>query len=634
MRGSRRGTWRLGSGTVCGIAGILERDREVRVDRDRLERAAKLLHHRGPDGSAVWSEPGVGFAHTRLAIIDIEGGSQPMHSADGRYVVVFNGEIYNHRELRRDLEAAGYRFRTRSDTEVLLYLYDLLGPRMVDKLRGMFAFVVYDRRERRALLARDRFGKKPLCYAETTQGLAFASTTDALLPLLDGRPDVDVSSIARYLVLQYIPAPHTVYRGVRKVPPGSAVGWAPDRTWTTTYWRPPVRDGWASDAEAAVERVRSVIRDAVRARLESEVPLGVFLSGGIDSSIVVAEMAAVGPTPRTFSVGFADARFDETSYARVVAERFATQHTELVPDTDASALFDGLVDAYDEPFADSSALATLAVARAARDHVTVVLTGDGGDEMFGGYERYLWYRRLARARDRLGRAAGPAAASASAIGHLLRRRRLKAGAEFLRDPWIGYRDRLFHFGADEVRDLLTPDALRQIDERTVADGLDALWVTGTLDVRALMWIDEQTYLPGDLLVKMDRATMEFGLEARSPLLDDRIAAESASLSESLLFDEHGGNAILRRAYADVLPAAVLTRPKMGFGIPVAEWLRSALRPAVEDLLLAPRNPLSAWLDERSVASVVGRFLDGDDDARWRTWNLLALAGWAAARGQR
>jgi asparagine synthase (glutamine-hydrolysing) len=616
---------------VCGIAGVLAADgREV--DPARLDAAVGSLRHRGPDGCAVWREPGAGLGHTRLAIIDIEGGAQPMHSPDGRYVVVFNGEIYNHRDLRRELEAQGYAFRTRSDTEVLLHLYDRDGADFVPRLRGMFAFVVYDRRERRALLARDRFGKKPICYSVRDGALAFASTTDALVELLGTRPSVDVAAIAEYLTLQYTFAPHSVYEGVRKIPQGCLAEWRDGAIEVRRYWRPPARAPERIERAEAAERVRASIAEAVRMRLESDVPLGAFLSGGLDSSIVVAEMAAAGPRPRTFSVGFANPAFDETEYARLVARRFDTDHTELEPDADVPRLFGDLVRFYDEPFADSSALATLAVAEAAAGHVTVVLTGDGGDELFAGYERYRVFRAIEGVRRAIGPLASPAALALRTAGRLTRRERIVGGAAFLRDPWPGYRDRLYHFHPDELPALMRPDVLEASDPRATPERLDALWRESGRTAADLPWIDQQTYLPGDLLAKMDRATMAHGLEARSPFLDIALAASVSVLPDDCLFGPAGGKAILREAYADVLPQRTLTRRKMGFGVPLSDWLRTDLRPMLSDLVLPERGPLSPWLDPLAVRTLVTAFLEGDDGLRWKTWNLLALAGWASARG--
>jgi asparagine synthase (glutamine-hydrolysing) len=618
---------------MCGIAGVIAADPALPIDEGPLLEAAKLLSHRGPDGFNVWAEPGVGFSHTRLAIIDRAHGDQPMFSQDGRYAVVFNGEIYNHHDLRRELESHGYCLTTRCDTEVLLYLYDWLGPAMVDRLRGMFAFVVFDRRERRALLARDRFGKKPLYFSEVGGVLRFASTLDALRCLLPARPDVDVAAIVQYLVLQYVPSPLTPYRSVRKLSPGHSATWSEGAVDARPYWEPTPRAvgaGTTGRREAAA-RVRELIGEAVRIRLESEVPLGVFLSGGLDSSIIVAEMVSAGMQPKTYSVGFRHASFDETRFARLVADRFGTDHHELVADLDVEATFRDLVAFYDEPFADSSALATLAVARAAAEHVTVILTGDGGDEMFGGYERYLLYERARRVNRLLGPLAGVGGRTLELIGAAAHRSRASTAGRFARDPWAGYRDALFHFRPDELPALLRSELHGSMELDAPVGRLDWLWQLHAPGVSALPWIDQQTYLPDDLLTKMDRATMAHSLEARSPLLDHVLAEACAALPESFLFDDRGGKSILRSAYAEVLPTDILTRPKMGFGVPIAAWMRGELRSQLQRLLLSADGPLWAWLRRETVVPLAERFLAGDAAQTRRVWNLLALAAWADAR---
>lgn len=589
------------------------------------------MRHRGPDGDAIWRDRDLGLAHTRLAIIDRDGGAQPMFSEDDRYVVVFNGEIYNHKALRRELERSGCRLRTNSDTEVLLGLYARDGVEMVEQLRGMFAFVVIDRLERTALLARDRFGKKPLCFAELGNGLAFASTLDALRPLLPATPDVSVEAIAHYLVMQYVPAPLSAWTGVQKLPPGYVAEWRAGILEVRGYWAPPkpVANAEANRDEAA-EHLRQLVHDAVTVRLESEVPLGVFLSGGLDSSVVVAELASTGMAPATFSVGFKHKAFDETPYARLVADRFGTQHHELIADDDPPTLFEEFSRAYDEPFADSSALATLSVAKAAREHVTVVLTGDGGDELFRGYTRYALYRRAEWIHRRLGPLAWPASIIAAAAGRSLRRPKLSIGSRWVRDPWSGYRRALFHFQPADVRALLHPAALDGIDTTAPEQALDGLWDDAPNRVSTLSWIDQSTYLPHDLLVKMDRATMSYSLEARSPFLDHELAAFAARLPDSLLLDGDG-KALVRYAYRKVLPTEILTRPKMGFAVPLGSWLRTELRPHVEELLLSDRGPLSRWLRPDRMRPMVTAVLRGDDRERRKVWNLLALAGWAEAR---
>ena len=612
---------------MCGLAGIVGGQAP---DRDALHRALDAIRHRGPDALQVWTQDGVGLAHARLSIIDRAHGSQPMVSADGRFVVAFNGEIYNHHELRRDLIARGYPLTTTCDTEVLPYLYALEGPAMVERLRGMFAFAIVDLHAREVFLARDGFGKKPLYAAPRGDSLAFASTLDGLLPLLPGTPSIDPQTIAEYLVVQYVPESRTPWLGVEKIPPGTWMRWCGGDIERRRYWTPPRCD--ATEPRSGEAEIRSGLRRGIRAsverRLESEVPLGVFLSGGLDSSIVVAEMAELGHRAKTFSVGFDQDRLDERPFAQMVASRFDTDHHVLVPDADVSALFSKMTTAYDEPFADSSALATLAVAQAAKEHVTVVLTGDGGDELFGGYDRY---RALALGR-RIGAMLGPLARPAVSVAHRAARlsgaAKLSAAASFVDDPWAGYRDHLFHFAPSEVGALISVEG---VDPWAAVRRMDQLW-SGTTPGRPWVpWVDAQTYLPDDLLTKMDRATMAFGIEARSPLLDEDLWAYVAGIPRAMLIDGRVGKKILRRAYTDVLPAPILSRSKQGFGVPIATWIRSQLRPAVEDLLLGPAEPVGGLLDATTTRRLVQAFLQGDDRLTTRAWNLLALAGWHDAR---
>ncbi len=618
---------------MCGIAGMIAAEAARPVDEGRLWESARLLHHRGPDGSNVWTEPGLGLSHTRLAIIDRAHGEQPMFSADERYVVVFNGEIYNHHQLRRDLEARGYRLRTRCDTEVLLYMYDWLGDRMVERLRGMFAFMVFDRRERRALLARDRFGKKPLYYSDASGLFCFASTLDTLISLLETRPELDVGAITQYLVLQYIPSPLSPYQGVAKLSPGHLVSWSNGRFDVRRYWRPPSRSDRKdrTDPREEVRRVRELIGEAVKIRLESEVPLGVFLSGGLDSSVVVAEMSSAGVRPKTYSVGFHDTSYDETRYARLVADRFETDHQELMADQDVQSVFHDFVTHYDEPFADSSALATLAVARAASDHVTVILTGDGGDELFGGYLRYQAFRRAVRIRQSLGPFSAVAGVAAELMGGVAGWKRLRTGGRLVRDPWKTYRDGLFHFHPHDLEGLLRPEVLDSVHALEPIERLDRLWRETSRNLTDLLWIDEQTYLADDLLTKMDRATMAHGLEARSPLLDHALAEQCACLPEKMLFEGSEGKTVLRSAYAAILPRQVLHRPKMGFGVPIGRWMRGGLRADLEQLLLSDSGPLWPFLQRKTVSRLVNTLMAGRDGESRRVWNLLALAAWARPR---
>lgn len=617
---------------MCGIAGVVD---ALGADRGALERSALAMLHRGPDDMNVWTKGPIGVAHTRLAIIDRSNGAQPIISDGGKYVVVFNGEIYNHHELRAGLLADGYPLRTECDSEVLPYLYDAHGPQMVELLQGMFAFAIIDVDRGELFLARDRLGKKPLYLASEPRGAAFASTLDALRPMLRHRPFIDPQAVAEYLVLQYVPANLSPWCGVEKIEPGTWVRWRQGSIERRRYWTPPTPSTRSGiDRARGTDEIRSRIRRAVAARLESEVPLGVFLSGGLDSSIVVAEMCALGVRPRTFSVGFQQAEFDERRFAEMVAQRFDTDHKTLVPEMDVEVLFRRFTQAYDEPFADSSALATLAVAEAASRDVTVVLTGDGGDELFGGYDRY----RVHHLAERFEWLPPMVRRSVAALGvgsaKVLRSDRLASASRFLaHEAWEGYRDRMCHFDPLEARAVLSERVRDVVDTSSPHHRLDRLRAKGMSPAgRAWMpWVDAQTYLPDDLLTKMDRATMSVGVEARSPFLDSDLWAYVAGLPRSSLLNARQGKMILRDAYRGVLPAPILDRPKKGFGVPIADWMRGQLRTEVHDLLIDPAEPAGGLLNGSEVRKLVRAFLDGQDEGTARVWNLLALAGWCAAR---
>jgi asparagine synthase (glutamine-hydrolysing) len=592
------------------------------------------LSHRGPDEANTWAHERFGLAHTRLAIIDRAHGAQPIQSLDGRYVLVFNGEIYNHHELRQELITRGYPIRTRCDSEVLPYLYDAEGPSMVERLRGMFAFAILDIEAEELFLARDRLGKKPLYFASTPLGVSFASTLDALEPLLPSRPSLNPQAIAEYLMLQYVPSGMSPWCGVEKVEPGTWIRWRSGSTEHHRYWAPPIpKDSTLTDHENA-RSLRDRIREAVAVRLESEVPVGVFLSGGLDSSVVVAEMRALGVKPRTFSVGFEQEGFDERSFADMVARRFDTEHQTLIPEMDVQELFRRFTTAYDEPFADSSALATLAVAEAASHHVTVVLTGDGGDELFGGYDRYRVHRVAERAASiptvvrRSGAAVGASAA------HVTHSHRLAGAARFVSsDPWEAYRRRMFHFQPTDALAMLSEHVRDSVDILAPVRRFDGLREIGSSDGGRLWvpWVDAQTYLPDDLLTKMDRATMAFGVEARSPFLDQELWRYVSGFPRTSLVGLRRGKLILREAYREVLPAAVLRRSKKGFGVPIASWMRTHLRGAVCDLLMRADEPVGGLLDAAAVRRLTSEFLGGADEHQVRIWNLLALSGWFHAR---
>ncbi|HET8579225.1 MAG TPA: asparagine synthase (glutamine-hydrolyzing) [Methylomirabilota bacterium] len=617
---------------MCGIAGIADVTGHP-VDRALLEAMTAVQAHRGPDGKAVVCRGPVGFGHLRLAIIDLATGDQPMASDDGRIWIVFNGEIYNFRELRRELEAAGARFRTQSDTEVILRAYEAHGPACVSRLRGMFAFAILDERARRLLLARDRVGIKPLVYSWDGRRLLFASEIKGILEDESVARELDRDAVAEYLTYHYVPAPRTILSSIRKLPPASTLvlsldGGTPE---ISRYWHLSFAPESRVREDEWTERLQAELADAVRSHMVSDVPIGAFLSGGMDSSSVVALMAEASPSPiRTFSIGFDEADFDELSFARQVASRYGTDHYELVVKPSVLDVLPKLAWHLDEPFADSSAIPTYYVAKITREHVTVSLSGDGGDENFAGYRRYARARALAARMDRhparLGRpllrlaarllpvgAPGQAYAGLLGAGALERYARL-----------ITYErpETLREVLADDWADAATRVSAAACFERLAAEA-------GTADpVSALQHIDIQTYLPDDILAKVDRTSMAVSLEARVPLLDHRLMEFLATIPSSLKLREGSGKYLLKRAMASRLPPAILARRKMGFGVPLAAWFRAELREMTHDLLLAPRTRQRGIFRPSWVEWLLRTHEAGRRDCSARLWALLCFELWA------
>jgi asparagine synthase (glutamine-hydrolysing) len=624
---------------MCGIAGLLVPGGAP--EEMLLRRAgamARAIAHRGPDGEGVWADASAGIAlgHRRLAIIDLsDTGRQPMHSACGRYAISYNGEIYNHAELRASLLAEGETFRGTSDTEVLLALIARRGlEAALAAANGMFALALWDGADRTLSLARDRFGQKPLAYGWSGRAFLFGSELRAL-EADDGfavPPDRD--AIAAMLSLGAIPAPRTARAGIRSLPPGTllvlgadAVPCAlpePRRWWSARETvlaarAAPFRGG----AGEAAEALATLLADAVRLCRVADVPLGAFLSGGIDSTAVVAAMREGAAPARSFTIGFAEPAFDESRHAEAVARHLGTDHTTLTAtEADALAIVPELGRLYDAPFADASQVPTVLVSRLARAHVTVVLSGDGGDEMFGGYERYRWLERLAAARARVPPWLRPAAAS---LGRLLR------GALPAARPGRALAMLDAPDDAALYRRLLVTGA----DAGTLLPGAAALppaHFEPTLSLRrAAMLDDTLAYLPDDILVKVDRASMSVGLEARVPLLDHRILAFAAALPDALLVDARGAKAPLRRVAERSVPRALLERPKMGFGVPLARWLAGPLRPWAEALLLPARLREAFGFDDRAVHALWQRLLGGDRTAAPAIWAVLMAMAWREAR---
>ncbi len=625
---------------MCGFAGEFVFTGAGRADPATVETMAGCLDHRGPDeaGSFLSINGRCAIGFRRLAVIDPPLSHQPMAAPDGSAAVAFNGEIYNFRALRDELAADGYTFKTRGDTEVLLALWRRDGEAMPEKLTGMFAFVIYDARRSRLFMVRDRLGQKPLWYAMLPDRIVFASEAKALLlhPRVDRR--VDPHAVAFYLTLGYVPAPMGVWRGVTKLPPAHCMTITDSSSEPRRYWSLP--DGPADiSGSDAVECVRETLTAAVQRRMVADVPLGALLSGGIDSSIVTALMcraAGAAGGVKTFAAGFTESDFDERPFAAQVAKHLGTDHHELLitpSQFDVPALLDKLVAQYDEPFADSSALPTYLICRAAREHVTVALTGDGGDEAFGGYDRY----RAMRLAETMGpttwfltKAAAGLASIIASHDERSRLRRLVRFAEGLDKP-----PAMQYF---TYRRLFSPEQLQFIMERDFAAeaGIDrprewfcGLYEQGEFDdeVAYAQRHDLLTYLPDDLLVKADIASMANSLELRSPMLDHEVISLGLSLGVDCKVRRRRGKAILRDAFADLLPKGVFARRKRGFGVPVHNWLRNELRETLRETLLDGPLIERDWMARIPLERMIDNHLADQADHRHRLWALLWLGRW-------
>jgi asparagine synthase (glutamine-hydrolysing) len=608
---------------VCGICGLLAPS--GRPDPALAERMNTALVHRGPDEGSVDQFDRCVLGHRRLQVIDLATGSQPVANEAGDVVAIFNGELYNFQTLRGDLAAAGHEVRGSGDTPVIPHLYEEDGPDFVRRLSGMFAIALWDAGRDRLVLARDRVGKKPLLWTRLPDGtLAFASELKALLQLPGVSREVDPAALDAYLALQYVPV-GTALRGVEKLPPGHVLVAEGGSVRVEPYWQLEPRPEPRSDEEW-LELVREAVGAAVRRRLVADVPLGALLSGGIDSSIVVAEMAKASGTVRTFTVGFGHDRYDEREYAHAVAERYATEHEEIVVEPNLDEILPRLAHAYDEPLGDEAALPQFVVSELARRHVTVALTGDGGDEAFAGYERYIAYGLasrlalpgaglMARALRRAGRSEPRSAANRA--GRLLEVAATPAAARYGRLMEV--------FPAALRRELWEPEF--------VGDAVPAWRLLGPSPgggIAALQRLDVRTYLPGDLLLKADIASMAHSLELRSPLLDHEVLELGVSLPDRLKTRGLRGKVALRKAFADALPAKVAGRGKSGFGVPLADWFRGELRELAADLLLDDRARQRGQLRPAAVKRLLDEHVAGRADHGHRLWCLVMLELWQRA----
>jgi asparagine synthase (glutamine-hydrolysing) len=619
---------------VCGITGKV--DLTGPVDHRLLVAMCEAIEHRGPDSRGMHERDGVALGVQRLAVIDLSTGDQPIYNEDRSVVVVLNGEIYNYLELREQLRARGHRFATQGDTEVIVHLYEEYGLRCVEQLRGMFAFALWDEPQRTLMLARDRVGKKPLFYRVTPSTLWFASEPRAILQDRDVPRDVDVDAIDSYLRFQYVPHPLTAFRALRKLPPAHVLTWNGGTPELSRYWCVDHRPDGRCTLGDAIEIVRESLLEATRLRLRADVPLGAFLSGGVDSSAVVAAMAmqSSGQT-KTFSIGFDVDGYDETSFAREVAQRYGCDHHEFVVQPDAIEILPRMVWHYGEPFADSSALPSFYLSALTRAHVTVALNGDGGDESFAGYERYRaeilaeqlgvlpasLRRTIATGAERLGGGHSSGAFRARAVRGLA----VIAEAPAARyDRWMSY------FERGDLDQLYEPAYAHELPGNATADRLLSVpWnETDAPDgISRMLDVDIQTYLPGDLLVKMDIATMAHSLEVRSPFLDHVLMERVARLPGSMKLRRGKLKYLLKEAVRPWLPESVIDRPKMGFGAPIASWFRGALSSLPEDVLLDPVSTGRGMFRREQVRLLIDEHRAGRRDNASKLWSLLVLELW-------
>jgi asparagine synthase (glutamine-hydrolysing) len=619
---------------MCGICGFV--DRVGTPETAIVGAMAGSLSHRGPDGQGVFVERPVALGHRRLSIIDLsDAASEPMQNEDGSLWLTFNGEIYNFQELRSRL-VGRHPFRSQTDAEVILHLYEERGDEAVSLLDGMFAFALWDRRRNRLLLGRDRAGKKPLFYHHGPQVFAFASEVKALLAHGAIPRDRDPAALPLYLTYGYVPTPATFYKHIRAVPPGHTLALSEGGLeGPTPYWRVAFRNGSVPDDREAEERLRGLLRSAVARRLVADVPLGAFLSGGLDSSTVVAFMAEAAPSRvRTFSIGFGEHKeYDETSYARLVARHFGTEHTEFIVEPRALDLIDRLVWHHDGPFGDSSAVPTYLLSELTRTKVTVALSGDGGDEVFAGYLR-LYGAKVSESLPRwlvwtLG------AALRTLPEPKDRKHVLRIAKRFAEVASLPLEERYLRWNAYFPSDLASyvrPELLAYCDrDQILATFRESLEGEGSVLSRVLN-LNFRSYLCDDLLVKMDRSSMAHGLEARSPFLDTEVIEFGASLPDRLRMRFGVGKILLRRAMRGILPPPILKRGKMGFGAPLGAWFRRDLGTFVRDRLLSRESPLYEYLRPEPIDALVARHLEERADLSPQIWALLTLESWLRQEG--
>lgn len=620
---------------MCGICGVARKDQEP-IDLALLKKMNNAIIHRGPDGDGYHFAPGLGLGMRRLAVIDLNTGDQPISNEDKTVWIVFNGEIFNFPKLREGLIARGHTFYTQTDTECIVHLYEEYGDDCVHQLRGQFAFALWDQPQERLLIVRDRLGQKPLFYTLQDDQLYFCSELSALRRVIQASPEVDLPAVDLYLSLQYIPEPNTPYKGVYKLPAAHKLVFERGKIEVTPYWQLHYEPKNPAAEDDLIAELRHILKEAVRMRMISDVPLGAHLSGGIDSSIVVALMAEASALPlKTFSVGFEEGGFSELPFARAVADRFSTDHQEFILTFgDIPATLEKILVHFGEPFGDPSAIPLYYLSKLTREHVTVALNGDGGDEAFAGYQRYWldpWANRynslpgwitgtlipglIRLFPDREDRPAG--GSMVNGLKRLKQLTEINSRASILR--WGSYfspqwKQRLWRNPPPDMAESFLVEKFQSAPAQTFCD--------------RTLWTDINTYLPGDLLVKADRMTMAHSLEGRSPFLDHKLAEWAACLPESMKVRGFKGKYILRKAFVEELPPQVGERGKQGFGIPVGEWFRGPLAGWAQDVLLGDNPQIQRWFDSSVLLSILEEHRKGRVNHGKRIYALVMLGLWA------
>lgn len=623
---------------MCGICGVVYCDRDQQVEQRLLKNMCDTIIHRGPDDEGFYVHNHVGLGMRRLSIIDLSTGKQPISNENGKIWIVFNGEIYNHKEIRAELEARGHQFKTQTDTEAIVHAYEEFGEKCVQKLNGMFAFAIWDELKNQMFLARDRVGIKPLYYFFDKQRLIFGSELKSILQAGEIPRRIDLQALDNFLTLEYIPAPLSIFQDIRKLAPGHTLTFKNNDIWIRNYWDVELKTNGTEPGEIK-KNLRELLQDATKLRLMSDVPLGAFLSGGIDSSTIVALMAQVMDQPvKTFSIGFEDSTYNELEYARLIAKTFKTDHHEFIIKPDAVELSDTLLKFLDEPFGDFSIFPTYLVSKMAREYVTVVLSGDGGDELFAGYDPYIadkiakrYYSRLPRGLRNgvISKMVDMIPPSSKKKGLINRAKRFVEGMKLPEDL---HHTRWMIFLQEAEKELLynremKSGILEKDSYKFIRNYFSNVSYNGADEINKQMYVDLKTYLVDDILVKVDRMSMATSLEARVPFLDYRFVELAATIPGGYKLQGKKTKVILKQAMEDLLPHEILYRGKEGFSIPIKNWLKKELKPLMMDTLAPDKIKREGFFNSQYIEKLVDEHVKGAENHSHRLWALIIFGRW-------